>query len=85
MFVQKVLCTLSKMVENKQYFPKGAAQISRNILFSYHAQYPQHEKDTLTNNLINNICKARILFVTVAFGIGVDLSCIRQVIHIRVP
>ncbi|CAB4018819.1 Hypothetical predicted protein [Paramuricea clavata] len=76
----------SKMLGNKQYFPKGAAQISRNRLFSqYHAQYPQHEKDTLTNDPINNICKARVLFVTVAFGIGVDLPCIRQVIHIGVP
>ena len=31
------------------------------------------------------MCKARVLFVTVAFGIGVDVPNIRRVIHIGVP
>ena len=69
-----------------QYFPLEAPPKSENRLFSqYHAEYPQHEKDKLISGLINNTCKARVLFVTVAFGIGVDVPSIRRVIHIGVP
>jgi hypothetical protein len=76
----------ANILGKKQYFPLGAPPKSENRLFSqYHAGYPQHEKDRLINGLINNTCKARVLFVTVAFGIGVDLPSIRQVIHIGVP
>ncbi|CAB4009302.1 Hypothetical predicted protein [Paramuricea clavata] len=76
----------ANMLGKKQYFPLGAPPKSENRLFSqYHAEYPQHEKERLINGLINNMCKARVLFVTVAFGIGVDLPSIRQVIHIGVP
>jgi hypothetical protein len=68
------------MLGKKQYFPLGAPPKSENRLFrQYHAEYPQHEKERLINGLINNMCKARVLFVTVAFGIGVDLPSIRQV------
>jgi hypothetical protein len=71
---------------NNQYFPIGAPSKSENRLFhQYHAEYPEHEKDRLIRELINNTCKARVLFVTVAFGIGVDLPSIRQIIHIGVP
>ena len=69
-----------------QYFSREAPPKSENRLFSqYHAEYPQHEKDKLISGLINNTCKARVLFVTVAFGIGVDVPSIRRVIHIGVP
>ncbi len=73
------------LVKN-QYFPFGAPPKSENRLFSqYHAEYPQHEKDKLIIGRIHNICKAQVLFVTVAFGIGVDVPSIRRVIHIGVP
>ena len=76
----------SNMLGKKQYFPLGAPHKSENRLFSqYHAEYPQHEKERLINNLINNVSTARILFVTIAFGIGIDLPFIRRVIHIGVP
>lgn len=35
--------------------------------------------------LVNNSSKIRLLFVTVAFGIGVDVKNIRHIIHIGVP
>mgnify|MGYP002804227815 FL=1 len=69
-----------------QYFPFEAPHKSENRLFSqYHAEYPQHEKDKLINGLINNTCKACVLYVTVAFGIGMDIPSIRRVIHISLP
>ena len=73
------------VVGENQYFPFEALPKSENRLFSqYHAEYPQHEKGKLISGLINNTCKARVLFVTVAFGIGVDVPSIRRE-HIGVP
>ena len=51
----------------------------------FHAQYPNHERQRIITQLASGTSKLRILFVTVAFGIGVDIQSIRQVIHIGVP
>lgn len=76
----------SKVLGNQQYYPAGAAPISQNRLFAqFHAEYPQHEKDVLISDLIHNRCKARVLFATVAFGLGIDIPYIRRVVHIGVP
>lgn len=69
-----------------QYYPAGADHISKNRLFAqFHAEYPQHEKDRILDEIVRGECKAKVLFVTVAFGIGVDVHNIRRVIHIGVP
>ena len=58
----------------EQYFPTGADHISKNCLFvQFHAEHPQHEKDGILDETVKGMCKARVLFVTVAFGIGVDV------------
>ncbi len=76
----------SNMLGKKQYFPLGAPHKSENRLFTkYHAEYSQHEKERLTNDLISNVSTTRVLFVTIAFGLGIDLPFIRQVIHIGMP
>ena len=77
---------LSKYLGKEQYFPIGADLISKNRLFSqFHAEYPQHEKDRILDDILQGVCTAKVLFVTVAFGIGVDVPNIRRVIHIGVP
>ena len=79
------LC-FSQHLGKEQYFPTGADHISKNRLFAqFHAEYPQHEKDRILDETVQGMCKARVLFVTVAFGIGVDVPNIRRVIHIGVP
>ena len=76
----------SQYLGMEQYFPRSAEQSSKNRLFApFHAEYPQHEKDRLLSEIMLGVCKARILFVTVAFGIGVDIHNISRVIHIEVP
>ena len=76
----------SRCLGKEQYFPAGADNTSKNRLFAqFHAEYPQHEKDRILDEIGQGICKARVLFVTVAFGIGVDIPSIRRVIHIGVP
>ena len=51
----------------------------------FHAQYPNHERERIVKNLVEGASKLRVLFVAVAFGIGIDLKNIKQVIHIGVP
>lgn len=71
---------------NDQYEPLGAAQKAENRLFSqFHAQYPLREKERIVNAHSLGTSKLRIIFATVAFGVGIDLKNIRQVIHMGVP
>lgn len=73
-------------VGDEQYEPVGAQKISRNRLFTqFHAQYPEHERQRIVDELVQGMSKLRIIFATVAFGIGLDIKNIRQVIHIGVP
>ena len=76
----------SQFLAKSQYYPAGAEHVSKNRLFAqFHAEYPQHEKDRILDEVVQGVCKTRVLFVTVAFGIGVDVPDIRRVIHIGVP
>lgn len=76
----------SEMLGTEQYEPPDAQPIAKNRMFSlFHAQYPNHERQRIIIELASGTSMLRILFVTVAFGIGVDIQNIRQVIHIGVP
>ena len=46
---------------------------------------PEQERQRIVDELVQGKSKIRIIFATVAFGIGLDISNIRQVIHIGVP
>lgn len=77
---------LSIKLGKKQYYPPGSQHIAANRLFTqYHAQYPEHERTRIVDGLLSGKSVLRILFVTVAFGIGIDIKNIRRVIHIGVP
>ena len=70
----------------EQYFPTLAELLAKNRLFSqYHAQYPEHERKRIVDELVNGTSTHRVLFVTVAFGIGIDCDNIRKIVHIVVP
>lgn len=76
----------SNRMGHLQYEPLGAAPLSKNRMFSqFHAQYPDHERERMVLELVEGKSKLRILFVTVAFGLGVDVKNIRRIIHIGVP
>ena len=71
---------------NDQYEPVSAVHKAENRLFSqFHAQYPLREKERIVDALSLGTSKLRIIFATVAFGVGIDLQNIRQIIHIGVP
>ena len=55
------------------------------LLTQFHAQYPEHERQRIVDELVQGKSKLRIIFATVAFCIGLDIKNIRQVIHIGLP
>lgn len=60
--------------------------IAKTRMFTlFHDQYPNHEHQRNITELASGTSMLRILFVTVASGIDVDIQNIRQVIHIGIP
>ena len=69
-----------------QYHPPGLCPNVNNRMFTqFHANYSEYERKIIVSKLANGKSKLRILFVTVSFGIGIDIQNIQQVIHIGVP
>lgn len=77
----------SRLLGPFQYEPLNqTSPIATNRMFAqFHAQYPEHERERIVRELVAGMSKLRLLFVTVAFGIGVDVQNIRRIIHIGVP
>lgn len=70
----------------QQYFPVGAEPKASNRLFAqYHARYPSGEKEDLIKALTSQVSPTRVIFATIAFGMGIDLPNIRKVIHVGLP
>lgn len=64
---------------SEQYEPLGAENVARNRLFTqFHAQNPEHERQRIVDGLVQGNSKIRIIFATVAFGIGLDIPNIRH-------
>ena len=76
----------SRAMGKEQYEPIDALPKAENRLFTqFHAQYPLQEKERIIDGLTLGKSKLRIVFATVAFGVGLDLKDIRQIIHIGLP
>ena len=73
----------------EQYERIDALPKAENRLFSqFHAQYPLQEKERIIikiDGLTLGKSKLRIAFATVAFGVGLDLKDITQIIHVGLP
>ena len=73
-------------LEEQQFYPPGSPVNFSNHLFAqYHAWYPEEYRTSLGKGLITGTSVARVLFVTVAFGVGIDVPTVERVIHIGVP
>ena len=69
-----------------QYYPPGCAAIPKNRLFAqFHAPQTKHMKEEILQQLNSQNSTIRVVFATVAFGMGVDIQTIRQIIHIGPP
>ena len=42
-------------------------------------------KHELISSIVSESCKQRVIFATVAFGMGVDSPCVERIIHFGVP
>ena len=79
-------CYCESEMGPEPYHPSDAPHTFSNRLFAqYHANYPSKYKDALVQSLVNGTCMARVIFVTVAFGVGIDCRDVHRVIHIGVP
>ena len=74
------------MLGSLQYYPPGSLQIPENRLFAqFHASQTKQMKDQILHHICSPISIVRVIFATVAIGMGVDIPCIRKVIHIGPP
>lgn len=79
-------CFFEHELGKNQFYPVRSPTLFSNRLFAqYHSQYPEDYRNSLVKGLISGTSVARVLFVTVAFGVGVDVSNVQRVIHIGIP
>ena len=68
------------------YFPVRVTHISDNRLFAmFHANTPQHNKEVVLKSMTQPNGLVRIVFATVALGMGVNLLDTNTVIHYGAP
>ena len=73
-------------MEKSQYFPPSAPELSENHLFGmFHASTPQHSKDVIMGSLQNSYGTVRVVFASVAMGMGIDLHGVDTIIHYGGP
>lgn len=73
-------------IGEKSYYPPGAHELCANRLFGmYHSCTPQNNKDTILKSLMQPEGTVRIIFATVALGMGIDLQDVNTIIHYGVP
>ena len=69
-----------------QYFPIGSSPNPENRLFGqFHASQTPQMKEEILKQLSSKASTIRVVFATVAIGMGVDIPNIRQVIHVGPP
>jgi len=79
-------CYFEQELGEQQFYPLGSpANFSNRLFAQYHAQYPAEYRTSLVKSLISGTSVARVLFVTVAFGVGIDVPTVERVILIGVP
>ncbi|XP_044167046.1 ATP-dependent DNA helicase RecQ-like [Acropora millepora] len=86
-FFQELLRPISLwQLGKEQYYPFGAEALPENRLFAqYHAPQTTAMKDQILKELASPASKVRIVFATVAMGMGVDIPSLRCVIHVGPP
>lgn len=71
---------------SEQYYPPGAPEISDNRLFGmFHAKTPLSSKAVNTQSLSDPHGVVRIVFASLAMGMGVDLRGVNTIIHYGAP
>ena len=68
------------------YYPPGSPHFSENRLFGmFHAQTPQHNKEVILKSLEVPEGVVRVVFATVALGMGINLQDVNTILHYGAP
>ena len=71
---------------DQSYYPSDAEQISDNRLIGMlHSNTPDHNKQMILRSLVKSDGVVRVVFVTMALGIGVDFVELNTIIHYGAP
>lgn len=76
---------LEKMGEDS-YYPPGAPKLSQNRLFGmFHSNTPTNNKEVILRSMQKSGGIVRIVFATVALGMGVNFVGLNRIIHYGAP
>ena len=68
------------------YYPSGVEELCCNRLIAmYHACTPQCNKDVVLKSLQNPEGNVRVVFATIALGMGINLKSVNTIIHYGAP
>ena len=68
------------------YYPSGAEELCCNRLIAmYHACTPQCNKDIVLKSLQKPDGIVRVVFATIALGMGIDLKNVNTIVHYGAP
>ncbi|XP_067029743.1 uncharacterized protein [Acropora muricata] len=77
---------LDRKLGDHQFYPIGAPPIPQNRLFAqFHSPQTDKTKSEIITSIVKESCTQRVIFATVAFGMGVDSPCVERVVHFGVP
>ena len=73
-------------LRDKSYYPPGAEQISDNRLFGmFHSKTDDHNKDVIMRSMTKTDGVVRVVFATMALGMGVNFAGLNTIIHYGAP
>ncbi|CAB3992297.1 Hypothetical predicted protein [Paramuricea clavata] len=82
----RMVRTSTQHLGKEQYYPLDAEAIPENRLFAqFHSPQTNAMKNQILTELSSPLSKLRVVFATVALGMGIDIPCIRHVIHVGPP
>ena len=71
---------------DKSYYPSGAECKSDNWLFGmYHSKTDEHNKQVIMTSMSKQDGVVRVVFATMALGMGVNFSALTSTIHYGAP
>ncbi|KAK3107767.1 hypothetical protein FSP39_021799 [Pinctada imbricata] len=76
---------MSSIMLDKQYVPVDHRIPENRIFAQYHRQYTKKMKDFIVNEIRKEYPKVRLVFATVALGMGLDAPSVQQIIHLQPP
>lgn len=79
-------CFFLEKLGDDSYYPPGSPKLSENRLFGmYHSNTPAHNKEVILNSMQKKDGIVRLVFATVALGMGVNFVGLNHIIHYGAP